>query len=72
MNDSFAPEHVVHELEVSPRKRSLIHFVPLWPEPTGPESLDQARQVQLLTRSGQSPDRDVLPDFHPVEGRILG
>jgi hypothetical protein len=32
-----APEHIVHELEVSARKRSFIHFVPLRPDPTGPD-----------------------------------
>jgi hypothetical protein len=28
-------------------------FVPLRPDPTGPETLDQARQVQLLTKSSR-------------------
>jgi hypothetical protein len=47
-------DQVVHELEVSARKQSFIHFVPLRPDPTGPETLDQARQVQPLTKDGNS------------------
>jgi hypothetical protein len=46
----FAPEHVVHELEVSARKQLVVHFVPLRPDPTGPDSPDPARQVQRLTQ----------------------